>query len=55
MYTLADSAEIESFPGVSEPNEEPESPDMMLRTAQLPAEECVDRIVLLLKAKGVIG
>lgn len=55
MYTRADSGEIESFPGVSAPYEEPKSPDLTLRTDELSVEECVDRIVLLLKTRGMIS
>jgi bifunctional enzyme CysN/CysC len=55
MYARADRGEIESFPGVSAPYEEPERPDLVLETDQLGIEDCVDRIVRVLQQRGIIG
>ncbi len=54
MYAKADSGEIGDFPGVSASYEEPESPDLLLETDKLDAEQCVDRIVQFLEEKKVI-
>jgi bifunctional enzyme CysN/CysC len=55
MYARADSGEIPDFPGVSAPYDEPVSPDLLLRTDSLSIAECVERIVALLQARGVLG
>jgi adenylylsulfate kinase-like enzyme len=55
MYARADSGEIPDFPGVSAPYDEPASPDLLLRTDSLSIAECVERIVALLQARGVLG
>jgi bifunctional enzyme CysN/CysC len=55
IYSLADSGEIEDFPGVSSPYEEPKLPDLMLQTDRLSVEECIDRIVMLLKERSMIS
>jgi bifunctional enzyme CysN/CysC len=55
MYARADSGEIPDFPGVSAPYDEPTNPDLVLRTDVLSIAECVERIVALLQARGVLG
>jgi bifunctional enzyme CysN/CysC len=48
LYAKADEGEIANFPGVSAPYETPESPDLVLNTAELDVSECVKRILNLL-------
>jgi len=55
MYARAESGEIEGFPGISSSYEEPQRPDLLLRTDQLAVEDCVDRIVRLLEQRGLIS
>jgi bifunctional enzyme CysN/CysC len=52
MYAKADSGEIPDFPGVSAPYEEPTQADLVVQTDTLSVDQCVDRIVTLLEAKG---
>ncbi len=54
-YQLADSGEMPLFPGVSSPYEPPVSPDLVLETDKLPVDQCVAKIVELLKARGILG
>jgi bifunctional enzyme CysN/CysC len=54
MYAKADAGEIDEFPGVSAPYEEPTSPDLMLETDRLGVRECVERIVKLLAERRII-
>ena len=53
-YDLAASGEIKQFSGVTAPYEEPVSPDLALPTDQLDIDQCVERIVALLKARGLL-
>jgi bifunctional enzyme CysN/CysC len=55
LYAAADSGEIANFPGVSAPYEVPSSPDLVLNTAELDVDECVARVVALLKSKQVVS
>lgn len=54
QYAAADRGEIAMFPGISAPYEAPTQPDLVLATDKLNVEECVDRLVELLEAKGAI-
>ena len=53
-YDLARSGEIKQFSGVTAPYEAPAAPDIVLPTDELDVEQCVERIVALLKAKGLL-
>jgi bifunctional enzyme CysN/CysC len=55
LYAAADSGEIANFPGVSAVYESPSSPDLVLNTAELDVDECVERVVALLKQKQVVS
>ena len=54
LYRRAKAGEIKDFTGISSPYEEPESPDLVLDTKELPLEQCVDNVVDLLRIKGII-
>lgn len=54
LYGAADAGEIANFPGVSAPYEVPENADLVLGTHELDVDECVKRIVELLKKRGVV-
>ncbi|MEQ8785497.1 MAG: sulfate adenylyltransferase subunit CysN [Pirellulaceae bacterium] len=53
-YGAADAGEIANFPGVSSQYETPPQPDLTLPTHELPVEDCVERILELLRSRGVI-
>jgi bifunctional enzyme CysN/CysC len=53
-YRLADEGKIAQMPGVTATFEEPKSPDLVLQTEQLNVDECVSRIVELMKQKGYL-
>jgi bifunctional enzyme CysN/CysC len=55
LYAAADAGELPNFPGVSAVYEVPSSPDLALNTAELDVDECVGRVVALLKSKQVIA
>ncbi|WP_165219688.1 sulfate adenylyltransferase subunit CysN [Aquisphaera insulae] len=54
-YRLADEGKIAQMPGVTAAFEEPKAPDLVLQTDQIRMDECVDRIVELMRAKGFLS
>jgi bifunctional enzyme CysN/CysC len=55
QYAKADSGDIAAFPGVSAEYEAPAEPDLVLPTHQLGVDDCVERIMGLLKDRNVIA
>ena len=54
MYAKADAGEIPNFPGVTAPFDVPASPDLTLKPHELSIEACAERIIALLKERGVV-
>ncbi len=54
LYAKAERGEIANFTGVSAPYEEPEDPDVVVRTDEDDVETCVDQILEVLEARGVV-
>jgi len=54
MYKRARAGEIKEFTGISSPYEIPENPDLVLDTDKLSVEECAERVIHLLKQKGIV-
>ncbi len=55
LYKKVRSGQIASFTGISAPSEAPESPALLLNTAEFSIEECVDPLLSALKERGVLG
>jgi len=55
LYELADSGEISEFSGVTAPYEKPRTADLTIPTHEIDLEESTERIIALLRAKGIIG
>ena len=55
LYELADSGEISEFSGVTAPYETPRTADLTIPTHEIDLEESTERIIALLRAKGIIG
>ena len=53
-YAKADSGEIKHFSGVTAAYEPPSEPDLALPTHELDVDVCVDRIVDLLRERGIV-
>jgi len=53
-YAQADAGELANFPGVSATYEPPAKPDLVLPTHEWPVGRCVDELVALLEARGMI-
>jgi len=54
LYRRARAGEISNFTGISSPYEEPSKPELIVDTGSSSVEDCVDKILGLLKARGVI-
>ncbi len=54
-YKLADEGKIVQMPGVTAAFEAPKAPDLVLPTDSLGVDECVDRIVAQMKARGYLS
>jgi sulfate adenylyltransferase len=55
LYAKARAGVIKEFTGISDPYEEPESPDLYIDTTDLSPEESANRIILHLESEGYIG
>ena len=53
-WAKARAGELTYFTGVSAPYEEPATPDLRLESHELAVDECVDRIVTLLRERGIL-
>jgi bifunctional enzyme CysN/CysC len=54
LYDLAEEGKVKFFSGVSAPYEPPQRPDLILPTHELDAETCLDRILDLLRQRGIL-
>ncbi|KAK7715485.1 Adenylyl-sulfate kinase [Botryosphaeria dothidea] len=54
LYKKARAGIIPEFTGVSAPYEEPENPEILIRSAETPVEEAVAQIVKYLQDKGLL-
>lgn len=55
MYKKARAGLIKEFTGISSPYEEPDGPDLVVDTSQETLETSVDRVLVLLQARGVVA
>lgn len=54
LYQKARAGEIPQFTGISAPYEAPESPEMVIRTAQLGVDEAVEHVIEELARRGFV-
>ena len=54
LYRKARQGLIRDFTGIDSPYQEPEKPEIILDTAASSIEECVDKVIQYLQAKGAI-
>ncbi len=55
LYKRARAGEIPEFTGISSPYEAPSSPELKVLTGEDAIESCVDQVLQLLEARGVLG
>ena len=54
LYKKARAGQIKGFTGIDDPYEPPLNPELVLKTADLSVQQCVDKCVDLLKTRGLI-
>lgn len=54
-YQRAREGKIKDFTGVSAPYEEPADPELVLHTARLSIEESVEKVLMLLRNRGIVS
>jgi adenylylsulfate kinase len=54
-YQRAREGKIKDFTGVSASYEEPVEPELVLHTAKLSIEESVEKVLMLLRDRGIVG
>lgn len=54
LWARAQKGEIQNFTGLTSPYEEPEHPELRLDTEHLTQSECLEHILNLLRAKGIL-
>jgi len=54
LYKKARRGEIKEFTGISSPYEVPERPDAVLHTGRETLEECVEKVINVLRARDII-
>ena len=54
LYQKARAGEIPFFTGISSPYEEPEHPELVVDTGNLPLEKCVSQVVQFLRRRAVL-
>jgi bifunctional enzyme CysN/CysC len=55
LYAAADRGEAAHVPGVTEPYEAPQAPDLHLDTSQRTVHDCVDAVLGVLEQRGFLG
>ncbi|GAB6042213.1 adenylyl-sulfate kinase [Endothiovibrio diazotrophicus] len=55
LYARAKKGEIKEFTGISSPYEEPLRPELVVDTAELTIEQSVERVLVLLRERGVLA
>ena len=54
LYQKARRGEIKNFTGISDPYEEPENPEIELKTDQESVEESIDKVIKYLEGNNFI-
>jgi bifunctional enzyme CysN/CysC len=55
LYAKARRGELRNFTGIDSPYEPPEQPEIHVETAALTPEECAERVLATLRARGLLG
>ncbi len=55
LYKKARKGELRNFTGIDSPYEAPEAPELRIDTTELTAERAADRVIELLRQRGLIG
>jgi adenylylsulfate kinase len=55
LYKKARAGKIKDFTGIDSPYEAPDKPELVLHSARMPIEQCVDAIIGYLRQHGIIN
>lgn len=55
LYKKARAGQITGFTGVDDPYEPPLKPELVLRTAELSVQQCVEECLNLLRSRGIVS
>ena len=55
LYAKARAGELTNFTGIDSPYEAPESPEILVDTATMSAEDAADQVIAALRAAGIVG
>lgn len=55
LYKLAREGKIKEFTGISDPYEEPQSPELRVQTEDTDVDNCAHQVLLKLESMGLIG
>ncbi len=54
LYKKARAGEIPFFTGIDSPYEAPEKPELAVETGAMPLADCVEKVIMLMKERGLI-
>ncbi len=54
LYKKARSGDLKNFTGIDSPYEHPESPEILVDTSSLSAEQCAEKVINIMKEHGII-
>ena len=54
LYKKARSGDLKNFTGIDSPYEQPKSPEILVDTSSMSADQCAEQIIRALREKGVI-
>ena len=54
LYKKARRGDLKNFTGIDSPYEEPQSPEILVDTSALSAEQCAEQVIRILRERGVI-
>ena len=54
LYKKARRGDLKNFTGIDSPYEQPEAPEILVDTSSMSAEQCAEKVISILKERGVI-
>lgn len=55
LYKKARAGEIRNYTGIDSPYETPIKPELVVETGRAPLAKCVEQVIALLKARGIVA
>ncbi len=54
LYKKARRGDLKNFTGIDSPYERPESPEILVDTSSMSAEQCAEKVISIMKQRGII-